>query len=112
MQISLSPEAAELLKIELPAISTTYLNLSMPPWGTNTASPAAYLPIGPNPILGHVCLQLDRRAILSNIAFRPKRQTHLTRFSPREMAIKALFHCQTQLNDALIESRRMQLNSC
>ena len=39
MQVSLSLEAAEPLKTKLPAISTTYPNLSMPSWGTNTASP-------------------------------------------------------------------------
>ncbi len=69
MQVSLSLEAAEPLKTELAAISPTYLNLSMPSWGTNTATLAAYLPIGPQPILGHVCLNLDSRAIQSNIAF-------------------------------------------
>ncbi len=39
MQVSLSPETAAPLKTELAAISTTYLILSMPSWGTNTASP-------------------------------------------------------------------------
>ena len=47
----------------------------MPSWGTNIASPAAYLPIGSQPILGHVFLQLDTRAILSNIAFIPETPT-------------------------------------
>ncbi len=51
---SLSPETAAPLKTELAAISTTYLNLSMPSWGQTLPAPAAYLPIGPQPILGHV----------------------------------------------------------
>jgi len=38
---------------------------------------AAYLPIGPQPILGHVCLQLDKIALLSNIAFTPEDQAPL-----------------------------------
>ena len=41
----------------------------MPSWGQTLPAPAAYPAIGPQPILGHVFLQLDRRAILSNIAF-------------------------------------------
>ncbi len=35
---------------------------------------AAYLPIGPQSILGRVCPKLNSRAILSNIAFHRKRQ--------------------------------------
>ncbi len=68
MQISLSPEAAAPLKTELAAISTTYLNLSMPSWGQTLPALAAYLPISPQPILGHVFLQLDSRAIPFNVS--------------------------------------------
>ena len=44
---NLSPETAAPLKTELPAISTTYLNLSMPFWGTKTASPGGLSPNWP-----------------------------------------------------------------
>ena len=70
-------------KTELAAKSTTYLNLSMPSWGPNTASPggisrywpAAYLSVAlgyssARYHLGRACLKLDRRAILSNFPFR------------------------------------------
>ncbi len=63
----------ELLKTELAAISTTYCQCL--PGGQTVPAPAAYPTIGPQPILGYVCLQLDRRAILSNIALRPKTPT-------------------------------------
>ncbi len=97
MQVSLSPEAAEPLKTELVAISITYLNLSMPSWGTNTASPAAYLPISPQPILGHVFLQLNRRAILSNIAFRQKNQVTAPSY--------IYSNWTEQLNNSILETR-------
>ncbi len=84
---SLSPETVAPLKTELAAKSTTYLNLSMLSWGTNTASPgglshywlAAYLAValGYNSArcqLGHAYLKLNSRAIVSNIAFHPERQ--------------------------------------
>ncbi len=74
MQVSLSPETAAPLKTELAAISTAYLNLSMPSLGTNTASPGGlshYWPAA-NFISYHLdraCLKLNSRAIQSNIAF-------------------------------------------
>ncbi len=62
----------------------------MPSWGTNTASPgglfphwpAAYLAValGCNSAryhLGRACLNLDSRAILSNIVFTPEEQAPL-----------------------------------
>ncbi len=87
MQNGLSPEAAELLKTELTAPPSTSTRQCLPGGQTLPVS-AAYLPIGPQPILDHVRIKLDRRAILSNIAFRSKRQTHLTRFLPRERTVK------------------------
>ena len=50
------------------------------PGGQTLPAPAAYPTIGPQPILGHVCLQLDRRAILSNIAFRPEKTSSIPLF--------------------------------
>ncbi len=43
-------------------------------------------PYWPAAILGHVLLQLNSRAILSNIVFRPKPQTHLTRWSTNRLS--------------------------
>ena len=74
IQVSLSPETAAPLKTELAAKSTTYLNLSMPSWGTNTPSSGSLSPYWPAVYPGPCCLQLDRRAILSNIALRLEHQ--------------------------------------
>ncbi len=71
---------SELLKTELPAISTTYLILSMPSWGTNTASPGGLSPYWPAAYPGPACLKLNSRAIQFNIAFIPEDQgpTHFS----------------------------------
>jgi len=110
MQVSLSPETAALLKTELAAISTTYLNLSMPSWGTNTATP--------RPILGHVSPQLDRRAIQSNIAFTPEDQApihcsgqrvdtaHLQRY--RGVMIRGYDTSALHWKDEILRIRRLE----
>ena len=71
MQVSLSPETAAPPKTELAAISTTYLNLSMLSWGTDTASPGGLSPYWPAAYPGP-CLPIGLFSPISLSALRDK----------------------------------------
>ncbi len=68
IQVSLSPEAAELIKTELTAISSTHPSFLMSFWGTNTASPGSLSPYWPAAYPGPCLPTIGQKGYFSQIS--------------------------------------------